>query len=128
MRKRLMKNLWLTFVSTVVIAIAISIFTATTATPRFYYSVTDLGTLDGNRFTSPFRINDLGQVVGQSSGTTPGGSAFLWQNGKMTNLGTLGGSNSVAFDINNSGQVVGNSLTSSGQTHAFVWQNGKMVQ
>jgi len=59
----LMKNFWLTLVGTVVIeiwasqqrfTIAISLFTAATATPRFYYSVTDLGNLGGfNSWVAP---------------------------------------------------------------------------
>jgi probable HAF family extracellular repeat protein len=44
----------------------------------------------------------------------------------MVDLGTLGGSNSLALAINNSGQAVCWSLTSSGVTHAFLYANGEM--
>lgn len=126
MRRCLLKNFWLTFVSTVVIAIAISLFTTTTATPRFYYSVTDLSRFEENAFNLPAQINDSGQVVGTGN-TVVRNVALLWQNGVLTILGTLGGGFSSATDINNSGQVVGSSTTSNGQTHAFLWQNNQMT-
>lgn len=56
-----------------------------------------------------------------------GQRAFVWQNGKITDLGTLGGTKSIATGINNLGQIVGYSSINSGQNHAFLWQNGKMT-
>ena len=55
--------------------------------------------------------------------------AFLWEDGVMQDLGTLGGAFtfSVAGSINNRGQVVGANFMSSGQSRAFVWQDGVMT-
>jgi probable HAF family extracellular repeat protein len=53
--------------------------------------------------------------------------AFLWQNGVTTNLGTLGGQYSSAYDVNLAGQVVGESEVASHDIHAFLWDNGTMT-
>ena len=58
-----------------------------------------------------------------SSGTMGGWShAFLWQNSKMTDLGTLpGGRDSYASAINKRAQIIGYSTTKTGQEHAVLW-------
>lgn len=63
MRSRLLKNFLLGLVGAVVIAVAISLFTAVTATPHLSYTITSLGTLGDYPITFPSRINDLGQVA-----------------------------------------------------------------
>lgn len=75
-------------------------------------------------------INGRGQVVGFSN--LPGDSithAFLWENGVMTDLGTLPGGdiNSLAFGINNEGQVVGLSCGINFDCVGFLWQDGVMT-
>ena len=44
----------------------------------------------------------------------------------MTNLGSLGGQGSWAYDVNDAGQVVGGSPLGGGNNHAFRWQNNAM--
>ena len=45
----------------------------------------------------------------------------------ITDLGTLGGEQSIAFAINESDQVVGLSWTANGPSHSFLYSNGQMI-
>jgi probable HAF family extracellular repeat protein len=45
----------------------------------------------------------------------------------VTDLGTLGGAESLVSDINDGGDVVGVSQTASGATHAFVARSGNLI-
>jgi probable HAF family extracellular repeat protein len=73
-------------------------------------------------------INGKGQAVGWTGPCAPV-HAVLWEKGKATDLGTLGGAVlNIAFGINNRGQVVGESdLPGDTTHHAFLWQNGMMT-
>ena len=53
--------------------------------------------------------------------------AFVYKDGTMTDLDTLGGSLSYAFNINDDGKIVGRALTGSGEQHAFLYDNGMMT-
>ena len=78
--------------------------------------------------TSAAAINDSGQVVGEGSlnnGTT---LAYLWRDGVMQNLGTLGGVQASANGINSKGWVVGTSEVQLGDPwHAFLWNGSEMI-
>jgi probable HAF family extracellular repeat protein len=111
----------------------------------------DLGTF-GGYVSLATGVNNRGQVVGlattsthdpfsilyyQLGGMTTGTQtqAFLWQNGHMRNLGTLGGLDAAAFNVNNRGQVAGGSYTNDVPNattgfptfHPFLWENGRMI-
>ncbi|MDO8336094.1 MAG: HAF repeat-containing protein, partial [Candidatus Saccharibacteria bacterium] len=92
---------------------------------------TDIGTL-GGRGAMAFGINNSGQVVGASN-TVGSRHAFLYANGTMSDLGTLGGyQDSQAQAINNNGQVVGYSAGSNDPSinhhaRATLWNNGLIV-
>lgn len=103
----------------------------------------DLGTIGGTNGFAQCANHRL-QIIGQSSvaanpaacnfpavepeNAGPGCHAFFWENGMMTDLGTLGGDNSEALWLNEAGVVVGSADLpgpSGNQTHdAVVWING----
>lgn len=93
----------------------------------------DLGTLGGTESVA-HDVNERGQVVGASvrdslqSGefVVRARRAFLWEEGRMRSLGTLGGRESRAHALNDRGQVVGASSTRDGELHAFLWDDGTM--
>ena len=55
-------------------------------------------------------INGRGEVVGSSLATSGRRHPVLWRNGKITDLGSLGGDFSAAVAINERGQVIGVSV------------------
>jgi len=103
----------------------------------------DLGTLGGSEAGAYF-MNERGQVAGVSfTNSTPNpvldlcGSykvavptedPFIWKDGKMIDLGTLGGTCGVPNAMNNRGQVVGESnITGDLTAHPFLWDGKKMI-
>ena len=96
--------------------------------------MTDLGALPPAYPDSrAIRINNRGQAIGWAA-TAPGNveqivgatHAVLWDDGQVTDLGTLGGATSRAYGINQQTQIVGTARTADGTEHAFLWQDGQM--
>lgn len=89
--------------------------------------LTDLAGLSKETRTFANAINEAGQIVGFHA-NEKAKHAFLWERGKMTDLGDLPGGrdSSEAHGINDRGQVVGMGMVADGE-HAFLWEDGKMT-
>ena len=73
-------------------------------------------------------INNSGQITGWGRDLdTEQPISYLFAEGMMTELGTLGGYQAIPYAINDAGRIVGQSWTSTGQNHAFLWSNGYMT-
>jgi len=111
--------------------------------------ITDLGTLEGGYESVALGSNNRGQVVGVSANLVPDpfgplgtqNRIFLWQNGVMEDLNTLGGPDAGFLDlvgdvaINDRGQIaacsytnsIPNPVTGTPTLEPFVWQHGTML-
>ncbi len=117
-------------------------------------AITDLGTLGGGYEAVAYAVNSRGQVAGATTNTIPDPfsldgnlgvpyqtRAFLWQNGVMQDLGTLGGPDADATLMNERGQIAGASYINSTPNpnngpncdpnrptvDQFLWEHGKMI-
>ena len=95
----------------------------------------DLGTLGGPD-AEALALNERGQVAGGAYiNSTPNPATgiptvdpFLWEKGKMTDLGSLGGTFGFSTALNNRGQVIGQSNLVGDQIFdQFFWDRGKLV-
>jgi probable HAF family extracellular repeat protein len=95
----------------------------------------DLGTLGGvNAFAA--YVNNNGQITGVSDTSdipnpitgSPPQDPFLWQNGKMKDLGNLGGAQAAVNGFNSGGEVIG-WMTLAGEQvyHAFLWNRVRLI-
>jgi probable HAF family extracellular repeat protein len=99
--------------------------------------MTDLGVISSRTDSEAQAVNASAEVVGTVYNFSSPPSSLLGfiylpvdaysLTAGMNSLGTLGGSQSEAFDINASGQVVGGAQNGSGYWRPFRWQSGTMA-
>lgn len=96
----------------------------------------DLGTLGGPDSVGGL-LNARGEVAGESftnfiphpsNGGFPTLHPFLWQRGRMRDLGSLGGTFGFSAWMNSRGEVVGvGSLAGDNTVHPFLWNGKRLV-
>lgn len=95
----------------------------------------DLGDLGGPDGLAVF-VNERGQVAGASlTNSTPNPITnfptvhpFLWDDGRMVDLGSLGGTLGFPNGLNNRGQVIGSMFIAGDQIQdMFLWDEGKLI-
>jgi probable HAF family extracellular repeat protein len=99
-------------------------------------AVQELPTYPGDPDGFALGINEVGQVAGTSGDCAAFNPitqdylqplhALLWEDQKITDLGTLGGTGQgfgiLAYNLNNRGQVIGwSDLAGNAKFHAFLW-------
>lgn len=98
--------------------------------------IRDLGTLGGPDALA-FFVNERGQIAGIAyTNSTPSQAfgiptqhPFFWENGKMVDIGSLGGTLGAANWMNNRGQVVGFSTEPTDQNSlSFLWDKEDGLQ
>lgn len=89
--------------------------------------MSDLGLLPGGSSGGAKAVNDKGVVVGVSGTADGSHHAAVWRDGRISDLGTLGGMHSEANDVNRHGVVIGSSETLWGDRHACIWDHGRMT-
>jgi probable HAF family extracellular repeat protein len=106
-----------------------SALTGSTTTHAFLWTretgMHDLGTLPGDVQSAGTSINDRAEVVGPSVDGSGNLRAFLWKDGRITDLNTLIPADSPLFllfpsAINSRGEIAGFGATSTGDIHAFL--------
>lgn len=90
--------------------------------------MTDIAVRGGASYEA-VAINDRGAVVGWMWDPTDGSErSFVWQDGALTMLGSLGGNTAKGTAINSTGQVAGaGNVRPGGLTHPFIWRDGTMI-
>ena len=80
----------------------------------------------GMSYGVTYAVNHKDAIVGWTYDNAFHPRAWLYENGAVRDLGTLGGTDAYAFDINNHGVVVGASSHATGLAQAFIYENGAM--
>jgi probable HAF family extracellular repeat protein len=110
-----------------VVLTALALALATPALAQTY-TVTDLGTLDGNPSFAT-GVNGFGQVSGYSAANANTARAWRFTPGiGLEDLGSFGGADNRSFSLNEAGQVTGYSTDTNGAVRGFIFNDGTGLQ
>ena len=88
------------------------------------YDLTVVGAAD----SQAWGLNNVGTVVGRTFDPSFNSyRAFVNTGTGPVDIGTFGGTNSIAAAVNDAGQIVGSADNAAGQSRAFLYQNGSMT-
>ena len=92
------------------------------------YKITDLGALSSSGYSVARSVNLTAQVTGAAGLNNSNSSqAFLYSDGTMTGLGTLGGPSGIGNGINSSGVIAGYSENAKDTYRAFIASGGTLT-
>lgn len=92
------------------------------------YDLNSLATNSNLTLNYAYGINASGEIVGYGTNTSGFSQAFVYNNGVVTDIGTLGGDNSFGFAINNEGEVIGEAQTTGDTEYDyFLYSDGQMI-
>ena len=107
--------------------------TSTGETDAFFWEHGRMVALEtlGGAFSAPFDLDERGQVVGYSEDAAAVRRAVLWRrDGRVVDLGTPAGADSLAVAMNERTEIVGSFQTvvpSGYSRHAFLWRRGALI-
>lgn len=131
MPKSLFKKFLIIFLTAIIIAFGISFLSATQATTKFFYTVTELSSPTTSNSVA-YDINDSGQVVGSvyvAYGRNARMNSVLWENGAIIADWHVNPLLNYAAAINNAGQVACSSDPGSHVSGRcpYLWEKGDLI-
>jgi probable HAF family extracellular repeat protein len=100
---------------------AVSVAAAPGVDTRYHVQCQDCDVQQSEVTWWALAINRDGIIAGQTEGR-----AVIYDHRMRTDLGTLGGTTSLAYDVSDADAVVGQAELADGGLHPFYWQAGRM--
>lgn len=86
------------------------------------YAISQIPSMGSN--STSIAVNNLGTVIGNYSDTSGISRGFIYSNGNMQDVGSLGGATTNLYSLNDAGQVAGFSQATDQSYHPIIYANG----